>query len=245
MYVRGSRPVVSVASGSGRDGHPTRFRRASSWNDDNARVIVVDSLVRRFGDRTVIDGLSLTVASGERVVLRGANGVGKTTLLRCILGTLAPDAGSIEVAGHLAGSIEARASIGASLSQERSFYLRLSGRENLLLFARLRGRTRREAQLLVKGVVEELELGAIAAQRADRCSTGQLQQLGLARALLGDPPVLLLDEPTRSLDEAARGRFWAALERRPQAAVIVATHLPEDVGHVAWVLDLAPGGAAT
>ena len=115
------------------------------------------------------------------------------------------------------------------MAQERSFYLRLSGRENLILFARLRGLSRRAATARVDELMPELELAEVAVRRADRCSTGQLQQLAFARALLGEPPVLLLDEPTRSLDQAARGRIWEALDRRRDRAVLVASHLEEDI----------------
>jgi ABC-2 type transport system ATP-binding protein len=201
-------------------------------------MIVVEHLVRSFGDRRVLHGVSLSVQSGQRVALRGPNGSGKTTVLRCILGTVAPSAGAIEVGGHAAGSLEARSLIGATLSQERSFYLRLSGWRNLLFFARVRGLSRREAERDVSAIVGELELDEIAAERCDRCSSGMLQQLAFARALLTNPPVLLLDEPTRSLDTEARARLWAALDRRPTAAVLLATHLGEDLAHVGHVVDL-------
>lgn len=191
-------------------------------------MIEIDGLCRGFGGQPVLRDVSLHVAAGERAALRGRNGAGKTTLLRCVLGTLLPDAGSVTVAGHEAGSVAARALVGASLSQERSFYLRLSGFENLLLYARLRGLPKRAAAARVGSLADELELGHVVSRRADRCSTGQLQQLAFARALVGDPAVILLDEPTRSLDEDARGRMWAALERRGDAAVVVASHLDED-----------------
>jgi ABC-type multidrug transport system ATPase subunit len=195
----------------------------------NGAVLLIESLNRRFGRREVVRSFDLAVAPGRRVALWGPNGSGKTTVLRCVAGTLVPTAGSVEVAGYRAGDIRARRLVGASLSQERSFYLRLSGRTNLLFFARLRYDNRQDGARAVDALIEELELADIAAQRVDRCSSGMVQQLGLARALLGDPALILLDEPTRSLDSEARARLWAALERREQTAVLVATHLDEDV----------------
>jgi ABC-2 type transport system ATP-binding protein len=196
---------------------------------ETAPMIAVERLTRTFGRLTVLDGLSLAVEPGERVALFGPNGSGKSTLLRCVLGTVTPTSGTVTVGGHRAGAFAARSLIGVSLAQERSFYLRLSGRENLILFARLRGLSRRAAASRVEELVRELELTEIVGKRADRCSTGQLQQLAFARALLGEPPVLLLDEPTRSLDQEARGRVWGALDRRREHAVLLASHLDEDV----------------
>lgn len=196
---------------------------------ETASMIAVEQLTRTFGRLTVLNGLSLAIEPGERVALHGPNGSGKTTLLRCVLGTVTPTTGTVTVGGHRAGTFAARSLVGVSLAQERSFYLRLSGRENLILFARLRGLSRRAASSRVSELVDELELVEVAGKRADRCSTGQLQQLAFVRALLGEPPVLLLDEPTRSLDHDARGRVWAALDRRRDRALLMASHLDEDV----------------
>jgi ABC-2 type transport system ATP-binding protein len=194
---------------------------------------------RRFGDREVVKGFELQLERGERAALLGPNGSGKSTVLRCIAGALTPTTGSISVGGHEAGSLGARRLIGVSLSQERSFYLRLSGRENLTFFARVRGLGRREAPRVVAELEEELHLGDFLAERANRYSTGMILQLGFARALLGDPPLLLLDEPTRSLDSGAVERLWAAIERRKQCAVLMATHRDGDVAHCDSTIDLS------
>jgi ABC-2 type transport system ATP-binding protein len=193
------------------------------------RVLEVRGLRRRFGEHEVIANLDFWIAPGERLAVTGANGSGKTTLLRCISGTLAPSEGSVLIRSYDASSLEARRLTGISLSQERSFYLRLTGRDNLLFFARLRHKRERDARRAVDAIVEEMELAEIAAERTSRCSTGMIQQLAFGRALLGDPELLVLDEPTRSLDFGAVARLWAAIARRPSIAALVATHRSEDI----------------
>jgi ABC-type multidrug transport system ATPase subunit len=175
--------------------------------------------------------VTLELAPGRRVALRGPNGSGKTTILRCVAGTLAPSAGSVHVAGYESGSVEARRLVGTSFAQERSFYLRLTGRENLLFYARLRSRNERAARADVDAIANELEIAHFLSQRVSGYSTGMNQQLGFARALLAAPLVLLLDEPTRSLDDEAVARLWAALDRRLDSVVLIATHRPDDVDH--------------
>lgn len=196
---------------------------------EQERVLRIRELRRRFDGRDVIASLDVELRTGERLAVTGPNGSGKTTLLRCVSGTLTPTSGAISVCGHPAGTLAARRRVGTSLSQERSFYLRLTGEQNLRFFARLRHRSRRDAARAVAQLIEELEIGRIAAHRVDRCSTGMVQQLALARALLGGPALLVLDEPTRSLDDDAVERFWAAMRRRPTTAVLIATHRPDDI----------------
>jgi ABC-type multidrug transport system ATPase subunit len=183
----------------------------------------------------VLQGIDVRLDPGSRLGLSGPNGSGKTTLLRCIAGSLTPSSGTIEVAGHPAGSLPARASVGATFASEKAFYQRLSGRRNLTFYASLRGGDARDA---AESVIEELEL-SFADQRVDRCSSGMVQQLSFARALLGDPRLLLLDEPTRSLDASAVERFWSALSRRPSVAVVLASHRAEDLESCRERIDLS------
>jgi ABC-type multidrug transport system ATPase subunit len=206
-------------------------------------MLEIDGLTRSFrrarsGDHLAVGPIDLRVARGERLALTGPNGSGKSTLLRCIAGTIAASSGTVTIAGHAAGSRGARRLVGVSFSQERSFYLRLTGCQNLLTFARLRDDGGRAARS-VERLVDELELGEVARRRVDSCSTGMLQQLAIARALLGDPPLLLLDEPTRSLDETAIERLWRAVDARPDAALLIATHRPEDVARCGRHLSFA------
>ena len=202
---------------------------------DDIPVLEVRGLTRSFGSATVLDGVDIRLEPGRRLGLTGANGSGKTTLLRCIAGSLTPSAGQIEVAGHPSGSLPARAAIGVTVAHEKAFYQRLSGRRNLMFYASLRVPEPREA---AESVIEEMQL-EFAGERVDRYSSGMVQQLSFARALLGDPKLLLLDEPTRSLDESASERLWAALSRRPSVAVVMATHQSEDVDRCEQRLELS------
>src|SRR4029079_686966 len=141
----------------------------------------ISGLARRFGSRDVVRSLDLTLAPGERVAFWGPNGSGKSTVLPCVAGTLIPSEGEVRVCGHEAGSLEARALVGASLSQERSFDMRLTGHGNLLFFARLRFGSERDAARRVDAVEEELELREIAAESVNRASSGMIKQVALAR----------------------------------------------------------------
>lgn len=191
-------------------------------------IVEALGLTRAFQGRRVLGPLDLRLVGGERLALTGPNGAGKSTLLRCIAGTVAPSAGTITVDGCPAGTRGARRLVGTSFSQERSFYLRLTGVQNLVTFARMREPAARARQI-VADLLAELGLEEIAARRVDRCSSGMVQQLAFARALLAAPPLVLLDEPTRSLDDSATERLWDAVDNRPAMTLIVATHRTEEV----------------
>jgi ABC-type multidrug transport system ATPase subunit len=195
-----------------------------------AAAAVLAGVSRSFGERVVLRDVALTVRHGEVVGLYGANGAGKSTLLRCIAGTLTPSSGRIVVGGHPAGTLAARRQLGVCLAQGRGMKGRLTGGQNLLLFARVR-LPGREASREVTRLARELEIEQLLDVRVDRCSAGMVGQLAFSRALIGEPALLLLDEPTRSLDERAREWMWAALERREHAAVLIATHAEDDLEH--------------
>ena len=191
-------------------------------------MIRIDRLTKRYGATTVVDDLSAEVARGESIALWGPNGAGKTTVVRCILGLVAYG-GTIEVLGRdaRAEGKSVRASIGY-VPQELSFYDDMTVIETLDFSATLRhiGPDR------VDEVLEQVDLGDHLDKRVRELSGGLKQRLGLATALLPDPPILLLDEPTSNLDAAAREAAVALLDKlREQGRLLVVTsHHLEEVG---------------
>jgi len=190
------------------------------------------------GRHRIFSGLDLEVRAGERVHLDGPNGSGKTTVLRCVGGTMCLDRGRIQIGGAPAGSGRARALTGLCVDPEQGLYPRLSGHDNLLFAARLRMPAGQVGDA-VDLVERELAITPFAARPAHDYSAGMRARVTVARALLGGPAVLLLDEPTRSLDADGRVLFWAALDRRPDVACLIASHLPGDRDRCDRSLDLS------
>jgi ABC-type multidrug transport system ATPase subunit len=166
--------------------------------------------------RRIIGDVDLAVPRGSIAVLEGDNGAGKTTLIRILATVVSPDEGTALVNGHsvITEGMEVRRSIGVSFANERSLYWRLNAFQNLELFGKISGLSKRVIARRSNALVEELHLGAVANGPVMRMSTGQRQRLMVARALLSDPTVLLLDEPFRGLDEQGLDALCKLVVRR-------------------------------
>lgn len=150
-----------------------------------------------------LDGVSLTVPRGEVFGLLGTNGAGKTTLMKIAFGLLLPTSGTVEVLGEDPGRRGVRARMGMVLGEERSFYWRLSGRRNLEFFAALHDMSRAAAAERIEELASLLGMSPYLDAPFSDYSAGMRQKAAVARALLHDPEVLFLDEPTRSLSPEA------------------------------------------
>ncbi|HVF06776.1 MAG TPA: ABC transporter ATP-binding protein [Frankiaceae bacterium] len=187
-------------------------------------VAAVRGLSRSYGSVRALDGVDVEVGAGEVFGLLGPNGAGKSTFVRCLVGLLAPDAGSVELLGHdVVRHPEVGARAAAYLAQDETALADLTPPRAVELTGRLRGLDAAEARRQRDALVGELGL---ADRPIGKLSGGQRRLAAAAAALVGDRPVLVLDEPTTGLDAAARRAVWAALERRRAAGatVVLVTH---------------------
>ena len=182
----------------------------------------------RSGETIALQNVSFSAAEGEVLVLLGPNGSGKTTALKMISTILLPDAGSVRVQNFdtARDARGVRRHVGIAVATERSFFPRLSARENLDFFATLEEVPHPERAARIEAVLRDTGLEGQADTLVMKFSSGMYQRLGIARALVKRPNVLLLDEPTRSLDAGTTARFWntiRALARR-RTTILLATH---------------------
>ena len=174
--------------------------------------------------------VSFDVRTGEIFGLIGRNGAGKTTLTKIVATLVQPTTGTVTVRGHdsVDHDEQVRRDIGLATAEERSFYWRLTSEQNLLFFARLHGLSDRFAKQRIKDLFAKIELEEVATKRFGELSTGNKQRLAVARAMLASPPVLLLDEPTRSLDPLAAARMRDMIrslaQQDPPVTILFTSH---------------------
>jgi ABC-2 type transport system ATP-binding protein len=182
----------------------------------------------RRGETRALNDISLRVASGRVLVLLGPNGSGKTTTLKLVSTMLLPDVGRVLVEGSDTRTQpnQVRKQVGFAIANERSFFPRLSARENLDFFATLDNVPRSSRAPWIQAILERTGLMDAADTLVMKFSSGMYQRLGIARALIKQPSILLLDEPTRSLDPAAANHFWNLVRELPEqgCTVMLATH---------------------
>ena len=205
-------------------------------------IVETKGLTKRFGGRVAVDGVDLRVPRGSAFGYLGPNGAGKTTLIRMLLGLTRPTSGSMRLLGRPvpAERAEALARVGAIVEEPR-FHAFLSGRENLEIVAAARDA---HAFGRIDGALERVGLAARADERVKKYSLGMRQRLGVARALLGDPELLILDEPTNGLDPAGILEFRGLVRRLvgEGRTVVLSSHLLDEVEKICDAVAIVDAG---
>lgn len=228
--------MIAAVAGAVATASAPLVRVVDLWKQFPVARTLGDFLRRPVGaaPSPAVADVSLEVHAGEFVGLLGPNGAGKTTLLKMLATLIVPDRGTATIGGHdvVADAAAVRQVIAPVLANERSLYWRLSARENLELFATLLRLAPNDVPTRVSDALDVVGLSDTGAKMVGQFSAGMMQRLLVARALLGHPRVLLLDEPTRSLDPTAAHAFRSFLREeladRRGCAVLVATHRTEE-----------------
>jgi ABC-type multidrug transport system ATPase subunit len=204
--------------------------RTTAQRPDDHFVVETHGLSKRYDERIIaVDRLEMRVRRGEVYGFLGPNGAGKTTTLRMLLGLVRPSAGIALVLGARPGSPESLARIG-SLIETPSFYPFLSGRDNLRVLARYSG----APEARIERVLAEVDLSPRAGYRFGTYSLGMKQRLGIAGALLKDPELLILDEPTNGMDPAGMAEMRGFIRNLGQGrrTVLLSSHLMTEVEQI-------------
>ncbi|MCZ4521914.1 ABC transporter ATP-binding protein [Rhodococcus ruber] len=201
-------------------------------------AVEVTGLTVRRGKRTVLRNLTLTIPRGVITGLLGPSGCGKTTLIRAIVGTQIVTSGTVRVLGSPGGSASLRRTVGY-VTQSPSVYRDLTVRENVQYFGSLYGRGRAE----VADAIEAVGLADHAASRAGELSGGQLGRVSLASALVAEPELLVLDEPTVGLDPVLRTELWSRFADLANSGttVLVSSHVMEEAEHCSRLVLMRDG----
>ena len=211
--------------------HPAPVRTATP-------AVALQGLTKRFGAVTAVDGLDLTVSAGEIVAFLGPNGAGKTSTIDMLLGLSRPDDGTVEVFGRVPRTAVGQGLVTAVM-QTGGLLKDLTVVETLQLTAALFAHTRPVAEVLDRAGLTE-----VAGRRVGKCSGGQQQRLRFAMALLPEPELLVLDEPTTGMDVEGRREFWGAIRADAEQGrtVVFATHYLEEADAYADRIVLVAGG---
>ncbi|WP_426242403.1 ABC transporter ATP-binding protein [Nocardioides sp. LHG3406-4] len=202
-------------------------------------VVETDRLTKKYGDRLAVDSVSMTVRCGEVYGFLGPNGAGKTTTLRMMLGLIRPTSGTANILGRPAGGPEVTSRVGA-LIEGPGFFPYLSGRDNLRVLARYGGLAESE----VDEALRRVDLTDRANDRFKRYSLGMKQRLGVAAALMGEPELIVLDEPTNGLDPAGMADMRALVVElaRGGQTVLLSSHLLAEVQEICDRVGVINGG---
>jgi ABC-2 type transport system ATP-binding protein len=194
-------------------------------------MIEITGLTKRFGPFTAVAGVDLTVAKGEVLGFLGPNGAGKSTTMKMITGFLAPDAGNVRICGHdIESETRAAQAMLGYLPEGAPAYGDMTPRQFLTFIAEVRGFRRAEAKARAAAAAAKTELAPVFDQPIDTLSKGFKRRVGLAQAILHDPPVLIMDEPTDGLDPNQKHGVRQLLRAMaPEKAIIISTHLLEEV----------------
>lgn len=196
-----------------------------------ADVLAVSGLVKRYGERTVVDGVSFHIRAGETYGLLGPNGAGKTTIISMVAGLIPADGGSVHVAGEAMNpsSTVPKGHIGL-VPQDLAIYPDLSARENLRFFGSLQGLTRKELRSRTDEVLELIGLADRAGEQLKKFSGGMKRRLNIGIGLLHRPALLILDEPTVGVDPQSRNSILESVEglATEGMAVLYTTHYMEE-----------------
>jgi ABC-2 type transport system ATP-binding protein len=194
-------------------------------------MLEIRNLVKYFGPLAAVDGVSFSVPKGQVLGFLGPNGAGKSTTMKMITGFLAPSSGTAVVCGHdiIDAPVAAKRCIGY-LPEGAPAYPDMTPADFLDFIAHIRGYRGGEARARIKRVVEMIHLGEVMEQPIDTLSKGYRRRVGVAQALLHDPPVLILDEPTDGLDPNQKYEMRRIIaDMAPEKAIVISTHLLEEV----------------